>query len=143
MHGRGVLVNGVRMGMAPDGTATEMKGVERAAGTPVSVPGRSVVLCRQARVSQMDLKSGDVASQLAGDFPFKGQIATFTTPFTADGAVDYASVARETKAAIDAGVSGFIVPAHASEVEVLSSEEQDRLVEVVTRTVNSSSARGR
>ena len=144
MHGRGVLVNGVRMGMAPDGTATEMKGVERAAGTPVSVPGRSVVLCRQARVSQMDLKSDDDgASQLAGDFPFKGQIATFTTPFTADGAVDYASVARETKAAIDAGVSGFIVPAHASEVEVLSSEEQDRLVEVVTRTVNSSSARAR
>ena len=36
MHGRGVLVNGVRMGMAPDGTATEMKGVERAAGTPVT-----------------------------------------------------------------------------------------------------------
>ena len=48
MHGRGVLVNGVRMGMAPDGTATEIKGVEQAAGTPVSMPERSVVLCRQA-----------------------------------------------------------------------------------------------
>ena len=48
MHGRGVLVNGVRMGMAPDGTATEMKGAQRAAGTPVSVPARSAVFCRQA-----------------------------------------------------------------------------------------------
>ena len=47
-HGRGVLVNGVQVGMAPDGTATETKGVERAASTPVSVPGRWVVLCRQA-----------------------------------------------------------------------------------------------
>lgn len=55
---------------------------------------------------------------VSGSFPFPGQIATFATPFYANGSIDYPSAAREIRAGIKAGIAGFIVPAHASEVEV-------------------------
>ena len=104
---------------------------------------RADALASATTSTSVSLKTRRSGTQKASaPFPFKGQIATFTTPFTSTGAIDYPSVEKETIAAIKAGVSGFIVPAHASEVEVLSNEEQDKLVAVVVNAVNSSGARG-
>ncbi len=61
----------------------------------------------------------------------RGIVTVLNTPFDGEGQVDCASVARNVEYAIDAGVSGFLVPAMASEVGRLASDERRRLVGAV------------
>lgn len=62
-------------------------------------------------------------------YPMHGVITTVMTPFTEGTlAVDIASYRRQIEAALDAGVSGFLVPCNASELAFLNWEERQLLV---------------
>ncbi len=69
-------------------------------------------------------------------YPLQGIVTVLNTPFLQDGSVDYAGVNCNTKEALRAGVSGFLVPAMASEVPKLSLFEKLKIVETVLKTVN-------
>lgn len=58
-------------------------------------------------------------------YPLKGIITTVITPFQANETkeIDWPSYRRELQAALDAGVSGFLVPCMASEMSLLSHDE--------------------
>ncbi len=58
-------------------------------------------------------------------YPMKGIITTVITPFKANETkeVDWPSYRRELQAALDAGVSGFLVPCMASEMPYLTHDE--------------------
>lgn len=57
-------------------------------------------------------------------YPMHGIITTVITPFTqVDKAVDWPSYRREIQTALDAGVSGFLVPCMASEMPLLTKSE--------------------
>jgi 4-hydroxy-tetrahydrodipicolinate synthase len=58
-------------------------------------------------------------------YPLNGIITTVITPFlnTPGKEIDWESYRRELRAALDAGVSGFLVPCMASEMPHLSHEE--------------------
>ncbi len=58
----------------------------------------------------------------------QGIVTVLNTPFTEDDRVDPESLARNVEMAIEAGVSGFLVPAMASEVDKLSLEERALMV---------------
>ncbi|MBI5094792.1 MAG: dihydrodipicolinate synthase family protein [Candidatus Hydrogenedentes bacterium] len=60
-----------------------------------------------------------------------GIITVLNTPFTIDNEIDYTSLRRNVRNAIDAGVAGFLVPAMASEVGKLSEAERDGLLAAV------------
>lgn len=64
-------------------------------------------------------------------FPVEGIITVLNTPFTNDNKVDLAALRRHVRMAINAGVSGFLVPAMASEVSKLSVNERLLMVEAV------------
>lgn len=61
----------------------------------------------------------------------RGIITVLNTPFSEDDAVDLSSLRKNVRHAIQSGVVGFLVPAMASEVDKLSSEERQRIVEAV------------
>ena len=61
----------------------------------------------------------------------RGIVTVLNTPFDADGEVDAPALARHVAYALDAGVSGFLVPAMASEVGRLSLRERSLLVDTV------------
>jgi len=61
----------------------------------------------------------------------RGIITVLNTPFNDDDAVDLPSLRRNVRYALESGVAGFLVPAMASEVDKLSSEERRRIVEAV------------
>ena len=61
----------------------------------------------------------------------RGIITVLNTPFSEDDAVDLSSLQKNVRHAIQSGVVGFLVPAMASEVDKLSSEERQRIVEAV------------
>lgn len=65
----------------------------------------------------------------------RGIISVLQTPFTDNGDVDLISLGRLVEHAISAGVHGFLVPAVASEVAYLSSEERRTIVDLALRTV--------
>jgi dihydrodipicolinate synthase/N-acetylneuraminate lyase len=62
-------------------------------------------------------------------YPLFGIITVLNTPFTADNRLDISGFRRHIKYAIKSGVSGFLVPAMASEVHKLSIKERLELVE--------------
>lgn len=68
----------------------------------------------------------------------RGIVSVLQTPFDERGALDATSLTRLVDSAIAAGVSGFLAPVVASEVEALSFAERERIVRVV-----SVAARGR
>lgn len=53
------------------------------------------------------------------------------TPFNDDDTIDVESMQRYTRRALEKGVSGFLVPAMAGEVNWLSNEERRLIVEIV------------
>jgi 4-hydroxy-tetrahydrodipicolinate synthase len=64
-----------------------------------------------------------------------GIVPVLQTPFDAEGAIDYPSLARLIDDAIAAGAAGFLSPAVASEVSVLTGAERSELLHfVVDRT---------
>ena len=58
----------------------------------------------------------------------RGIITVLNTPFSADGTIDAAGLERHVAYALGAGVSGFLVPALASEVGKLSEAERELVV---------------
>ncbi len=61
----------------------------------------------------------------------RGIITVLNTPFTDDDTVDLPSLRKNVRYALEAGVAGFLVPAMASEVDKLSSEERRQILEAV------------
>lgn len=60
-----------------------------------------------------------------------GIITVLNTPFDANNHIDLAALRAHACYAINAGVSGFLVPAMASEVDKLTLAERDSIVEAV------------
>ena len=69
-------------------------------------------------------------------FPLHGIVTVLNTPFTHDNQIDRKALADHVQYALDAGVSGFLVPAMASEVKKLTHAEKLGMVESVLETVN-------
>jgi 4-hydroxy-tetrahydrodipicolinate synthase len=67
-------------------------------------------------------------------FDFNGVVAVINTPFTEDNQIDYESIIRYVENAIEAKVSGFLVPAMAAEVNKLSVEERKSIVKTVIKS---------
>jgi dihydrodipicolinate synthase/N-acetylneuraminate lyase len=66
----------------------------------------------------------------------QGIITVLNTPFTHNDEIDVESLRRNVRYALTSGVKGFLVPAMASEVSKLSSEERERMVRIVLDEVN-------
>jgi 4-hydroxy-tetrahydrodipicolinate synthase len=64
----------------------------------------------------------------------RGIVGVVQTPFLSDGAIDDESLVRLVESAIAAGVSGFVAPAVASEVESLSKAERELIVRRIVET---------
>lgn len=60
-----------------------------------------------------------------------GIVTVLNTPFLDDDRIDIAGVRANVRRAVAAGVSGFLVPAMASEVETLTEEERRTIVATV------------
>ena len=69
-------------------------------------------------------------------YPLHGIVTVLNTPFTHDDKVDREALAHHVRMALDAGVSGFLVPAMASEVKKLTHSEKLGMVEKVLEVVN-------
>lgn len=65
----------------------------------------------------------------------RGVVTVLNTPFTDSDTVDLPSLVRNVETALDAGVAGFLVPAMASEVGKLSTDERGQIVRTVVETV--------
>ena len=65
----------------------------------------------------------------------RGIITVLNTPFTETGEIDTTGMERNVGYALEAGVSGFLVPAMAGEVGVLSDEERATVVSTVLNGV--------
>jgi 4-hydroxy-tetrahydrodipicolinate synthase len=66
----------------------------------------------------------------------RGLIPATVTPFTADGAVDYANLAQHfARVASATGLFGLCVNGHAGEVLALTSEERRKIVATARKTV--------
>jgi len=65
-----------------------------------------------------------------------GIVTVLNTPFNNEGKPDIKALATHVKYAIKSGVSGFLVPAMASEVDYLSQEERYSIVTTVLETCN-------
>ncbi|MDF0601861.1 dihydrodipicolinate synthase family protein [Psychromarinibacter sp. C21-152] len=61
----------------------------------------------------------------------RGIVTVLNTPFDAAGAVDLAALERHVRYALAAGVAGFLVPAMAAEVDVLTPAERDGMLRTV------------
>lgn len=64
-----------------------------------------------------------------GRLQLDGIITVLNTPFDEHDAVDLPALRRNVRRAVEAGVSGFLLPAMASEVGKLTPEERAQLVE--------------
>lgn len=69
-------------------------------------------------------------------FPHHGIVTVLNTPFSKEGQVDFSALQTNVREALKAGVSGFLVPAMASEVQKLSFTEKIKMVETVLEAVN-------
>ncbi|WP_051554505.1 dihydrodipicolinate synthase family protein [Maribacter antarcticus] len=65
----------------------------------------------------------------------QGIVTVLNTPFTSNDKIDMAALRNHVKEAINAGVSGFLVPAMAAEVYKLSEVERMDMVATVLETV--------
>lgn len=63
--------------------------------------------------------------------PLRGIVTVLNTPFTAANEVDAAALKKHVRLALDAGVAGFLIPGMASEVDKLTHDERDLLVDTV------------
>ena len=70
---------------------------------------------------------------MKGTIEPRGVIATVSTPFLEDGKIDYESLEREYQWGVEAGLTGFLVPAGASEIKYLTHEEQVSLFTTAKR----------
>ncbi|MDF2721877.1 MAG: dihydrodipicolinate synthase family protein [Paenibacillus sp.] len=61
----------------------------------------------------------------------RGIVTVLNTPFTADDRIDHESLRKNVRAAIHAGVAGFLVPAMAGEALKLSADERSGIVRAV------------
>jgi dihydrodipicolinate synthase/N-acetylneuraminate lyase len=68
-------------------------------------------------------------------FSLQGIVTVLNTPFTSNDKIDMAALRDHVKEAINAGVSGFLVPAMAAEVYKLSEVERMDMVSTVLETV--------
>ena len=68
-------------------------------------------------------------------YPLFGIVTVLNTPFKTDNPIDFHALKINVGEAIKAGVSGFLVPAMASEVYKLSEAERIKMVEVVLEEV--------
>ncbi len=68
-------------------------------------------------------------------YPLHGIVTVLNTPFTKGDKVDLGALARNVSVALEAGVSGFLVPAMASEVKKLSHAEKLSMVAKVLEVV--------
>jgi len=63
--------------------------------------------------------------------PLRGIVTVLNTPLTHDDTIDVGGLKKHVAYALDAGVSGFLVPALASEVDKLSFAERMTVLETV------------
>lgn len=68
-------------------------------------------------------------------FPLVGIVTVLNTPFNTSGDVDIPSLRKNVQYALQAGVSGFLVPALASEVATLNLTERLSIVNAVLEEV--------
>jgi len=64
-------------------------------------------------------------------YPLRGIVTVLNTPFFNNNTIDYNALKLNVTEALRAGVAGFLVPAMASEVKKLSTEERIKMVEAV------------
>jgi len=64
-------------------------------------------------------------------FPLTGVVVSLNTPFDADGRIDYPSLERSLETHLLEGASGFLAPAQAGEVTVLSVAERIELIRFI------------
>lgn len=69
-------------------------------------------------------------------FPLHGIVTVLNTPFTKLDEIDFHALKRNVEEALLAGVSGFLVPAMASEVQKLTFAERMAMVDCVLQTVD-------
>lgn len=69
-------------------------------------------------------------------YPLRGIITVLNTPFKSDGSIDIEDLNLNVNYALNAGVSGILVPAMASEVNCLTIKERLKMVENVLETTN-------
>lgn len=68
-------------------------------------------------------------------YPMRGVITTVTTPFNEDLSVNWRDLRRTAEAALEAGISGFLAPCLASEIDELTEQERYRMAaELLTVT---------
>ncbi|MHA1793932.1 MAG: dihydrodipicolinate synthase family protein [Promethearchaeota archaeon] len=67
----------------------------------------------------------------------KGIVTVLNTPFNDEGSLDLVSLGRNVKAALDANVAGFLVPALAAEVYKLNHQEKITMVSEVMNIAGS------
>lgn len=69
-------------------------------------------------------------------YPLFGIVTVLNTPFKPDLSIDFPSLRKNVRKALDAGVAGFLVPAMASEVYRLPETERIQMVQTVLEEVN-------
>jgi len=69
-------------------------------------------------------------------FPLKGIVTVLNTPFKQSDTIDFQALRLNVREAMKAGVTGFLVPAMASEVYKLSDRERIKMVEAVLDEVD-------
>jgi 4-hydroxy-tetrahydrodipicolinate synthase len=69
-------------------------------------------------------------------YPLFGIVTVLNTPFTIGNEVDINALRLNVRMALKAGVAGFLVPAMASEVYKLSTDERLQMVDAVLEEVN-------
>ena len=67
--------------------------------------------------------------------PLRGIVTVLNTPFTAANELDATALRRHAQKALTAGVTGFLVPAMASEVDKLTPAERELFVETILEEV--------
>lgn len=60
-------------------------------------------------------------------YPMYGIITTVNTPFNDDLSINWSDLRRTAEAALEAGVSGFLAPSFASEIDELTEDERYRM----------------
>ncbi len=68
-------------------------------------------------------------------FPLHGIVTVLNTPFKDSGEIDFHSLKRNIRDALNAGVAGFLAPAMASEVHKLNSDERLAMVDHVLQVI--------
>jgi len=90
--------------------------------------------CTRVVVKVTCARSSMPIPSAASSAPIQGVCPVLATPFDAAGAPDADALARVVEFALAAGADALVYPGVASEVEQLSAEERDRLLDVVAAT---------